>query len=98
MKAPSVEIAARTLRDVHLEDQAHAELQASSYVDLRQVRCRVHNRSLELHGQVTSFFLKQIAQVMLLRLFQNELKIVNGLVVSSVRSRTKRRTVKLGTS
>lgn len=85
MKAPSIELAVRTPRDVHLEDQARAELLASSYVDLRQITCRVHGQSLELHGQVTSYFLKQIAQSMLLRLFQNELRIVNGLSVNPQR-------------
>ncbi len=83
MCAPTIEITGRTARDMHLEDQAHAELQASSYVDLRQITCCVHGRCLELHGRVASFFLKQIAQSTLLSRFRNELKIVNGLTVGS---------------
>lgn len=44
--------------------QAAAELRRSSYVDLRQVVCEFRDGALTLSGYVSSYYLKQIAQVL----------------------------------
>jgi hypothetical protein len=51
-----------------LVEVARARLQASSYYALRTVRCTVQERVLVLNGCVSSFYLKQLAQSLLMDL------------------------------
>lgn len=64
------------------ESAAHEELRKSSYPALRKVRCRVVNRRLAISGQVSSFYLKQMAQSLLLDRFGAELVVDNQLEVT----------------
>jgi hypothetical protein len=47
-----------------LADRAEAELSASDHRELRHVRCEFQCGTLMLSGQVSSFYLKQIAQTL----------------------------------
>uniref|UniRef100_A0A7C4LLF6 BON domain-containing protein n=1 Tax=Schlesneria paludicola TaxID=360056 RepID=A0A7C4LLF6_9PLAN len=63
------------------ERMAHAELRATPYVGLHRVECRLSGCRLVLSGKVSSFFLKQVAQSVLLRRFGSGLAIENRLEV-----------------
>lgn len=65
------------------ESAAHEELWNSSFPALRKVRCRVVNRRLALSGTVSSFYLKQMAQSLLLDRFGTELDVDNQLEVTA---------------
>lgn len=65
------------------ECAAHEELRKSSFLALRKIRCRVVNRRLALSGQVSSFYLKQMAQSLLLDRFGTELEVDNQLEVTA---------------
>lgn len=70
-------------RDIHYEDQAHAELRSSAYWGLRQIECHVDGQRLKLVGKVSSYFLKQIAQALLMKRFSGTLQILNEIDVES---------------
>lgn len=68
-------------RDVHLEDQAHAELRALPYGALRRTSCQVENNCLILKGVVPTFHQKQLAQEHLQKCFGTGVSIANELQV-----------------
>ncbi|MBM4077153.1 MAG: hypothetical protein FJ267_16095 [Planctomycetes bacterium] len=70
-----------TPRDVHLMDQALAEIQTLPYPNLRDITCQVRNDELILYGQVESFFQKQFVQERLRLCLGNEVAIKNELRV-----------------
>jgi len=45
-----------------VQAEAHSRLRNSGYQELRLVSCDFHEGVLTLRGQVSSFFLKQVAQ------------------------------------
>jgi len=51
-----------------LVELVYRELRASPYPDMRRLTCRLQEGQLVLQGRVRSFFLKQMAQVMAVRL------------------------------
>ncbi len=70
------------LRDVHLTDQALAELLSLPYGSLRQVTCRVQDNHVLLTGTVPSFYQKQLAQERLRKCLGTSVSISNELHVS----------------
>ncbi|HTN02647.1 hypothetical protein [Planctellipticum variicoloris] len=69
--------------EISSESAAREELWKSSFPALRKVRCRVVDRRLALSGQVPSFYLKQMAQSLLLDRFGTELEVDNQLEVTA---------------
>src|SRR5438445_741437 len=45
-----------------LEEVACTRLRQSAYLELRRVTCSVQNKVLRLHGYVSSYYLRQMAQ------------------------------------
>jgi BON domain len=56
--------------DRALHHQVRRTLRGTGYAALQQIDCRVENGIVELSGEVPSFYVKQIAQVVLLALKQ----------------------------
>ena len=63
-------------RDRAFETQARAELRKSSYYSVRQVSCDVCQRVVMLSGRVPSFYMKQMAQTIVLCLLEGEGRLV----------------------
>jgi hypothetical protein len=61
---------------------ATAELQRSSYPEIRQVVCEVHDNVLRLRGSVPTYFHKQVAQASLMKRISGSPRIENQLKVS----------------
>lgn len=55
-------------RDRHLQAAAREALSNSPYSQLRQLDCQVDSGVVEITGTVATFYLKQLAQVALMRL------------------------------
>lgn len=70
----------RRRQDVELEIKFEQALQESAYREVRNVRCRCEAGEVKLLGEVSSFYLKQMAQKALQQLGKVP-KIVNQLVV-----------------
>ena len=51
-----------------VQAEAHSRLRNSGYHELRLVSCDFHEGVLTLRGQVSSFYLKQVAQELIRRL------------------------------
>ena len=68
-------------RDRAIETQARAKLQKSSYYSVRQVSCDVCQCVVMLSGRVPSFYMKQMAQSVVLHLLEGRLVIDNQLEV-----------------
>jgi hypothetical protein len=64
-----------------LEDQIRSELGASAYACVRGVACRVRDGVLTLHGQVPTYFHKQVAQTLVLQRLSRSVNIDNQLRV-----------------
>jgi osmotically-inducible protein OsmY len=64
---PITEIAA-SRSDERLRTAATRRLGAAGYGELRQIRVTARNGVIELHGCVSSFYLKQVAQTVVLNL------------------------------
>lgn len=64
-------------------DQAQAALRGASYAGLKQVTCRLFGDSLVLSGSVQSFFLKQLAQTLVLKYCSPVLVVENHLNVAA---------------
>lgn len=60
---------------------AAASLRDASYAELRQVECRWEQDRLVLVGTVTSFYLKQLAQTILLNQWGSEIQLDNRVEV-----------------
>ena len=58
-----------------------AELEQTSYPELKRIHCEVHGDVLRMTGSVSSFFHKQVAQESLLNRFRGQLRIENELEV-----------------
>ncbi len=67
-------------RDSSIATRAEAVLKRSRYRELGTVHCYVEDGALVLVGQVSSYFLKQMAQALLRRVI-GSLKIENELEV-----------------
>ena len=64
-----------------VQAEAHSRLRNSGYHELRLVSCDFHEGVLTLRGQVSSFYLKQVAQELIRRLdgaeeINNHLEVV----------------------
>lgn len=68
-------------REVHLMDQALAELQAIPYGSFRQVNCRMEDHVAILSGRVSTFYQKQLAQERLRQCLGTGFQIRNELHV-----------------
>lgn len=72
------------LNSLSLIDRAEdvrVELRASRYSEVRRVECDEYDGYLVLTGNVSSFYLKQIAQSLLFQRFGYSLPLVNDLRV-----------------
>jgi hypothetical protein len=69
-----------------IEESAHAELTRCGYAELRRVRCEHHEGVLTLRGTVPSYYLKQIAQSVMLKRFDGTIVVNNRLAVTSHRA------------
>ncbi|REK09948.1 MAG: BON domain-containing protein [Planctomycetota bacterium] len=58
----------RSERDRHLQAAAREALDNSSYGQLRQLDCHVDGGVVQITGTVATFYLKQLAQVAIMRL------------------------------
>jgi hypothetical protein len=58
----------RCLEDESLRTAALARLRSSGYAGLRRLRCEVRDAAIIVHGVVPSYYLKQVAQAVILRL------------------------------
>ena len=65
-------------------DSARGRLSRSCYRQIRQVTCRYHEGVLFLHGQLSSYYLKQIAQETV-RDLEGVEEIVNYIEVACTR-------------
>jgi hypothetical protein len=65
-----------------LAEEARAEFQASSYHELHRVECQPKDGCLVITATVSSYYLKQMAQSLLVRRFGNAFPIVNDLQVA----------------
>ena len=61
-------------------EAARERLQHSCYPQLRQVTCHFHEGALILHGQLPSYYLKQLAQEAVMELGGVE-EIINRIAV-----------------
>lgn len=64
-----------------LVEIAEATLQAAPYAELRQVHCQMDGDRLVLLGSVPNFYLKQLAQTMLLNQCGTTVSLENRLKV-----------------
>jgi osmotically-inducible protein OsmY len=67
-----------------LRSSVLAALRASGYRVLRNIDCEVHGDSVTLSGVVPSFYLKQVAQAVALRI-ERVREVVNAVEVVSTR-------------
>lgn len=67
-------------RASEIEHHAQRALGKSPYVELRRVGCRFDDGILTLEGQVTSFYLKQVAQTVV-RQIDGVHQVINHLQV-----------------
>lgn len=63
-------VTCRAAKDEHSCREVELILRASSHCELRQVTCRFQNGTATLTGQVSSYYLKQIAQTIVHQLPQ----------------------------
>jgi osmotically-inducible protein OsmY len=49
-------------QDIQLADRVTRALRQTGYSALRQIKVAIHRRAVRLSGQVSSYYLKQIAQ------------------------------------
>jgi len=63
------------------EQELKAALQSGSWPELRSVSCRILEQRIVLSGQVPSFYLKQVAQSLILDQAQHTLILENRLEV-----------------
>jgi hypothetical protein len=64
------------------EQELKATLERGSRPELRSVICRVSGKQIILSGQVSSFYLKQVAQSLILDRVRHTLMLENRLEVS----------------
>ena len=69
--------------DRSLASAAEKLLQESSYYALRNISCDQRNGTLILHGRVTSYYMKQMAQVLIRKInpengIDNRLEVVDA--------------------
>lgn len=69
-----------------IESQAHAELRNSAYAPVRHVSCEFHEGVLTMRGQLPSYYLKQIAQSVLLHRLEGTAVINNRVEVVAERA------------
>jgi osmotically-inducible protein OsmY len=79
---PNVKSPPRPAPDVRLKNIVTSELHASGYRPLIFVECYVHEGLVILSGSVPSFYLKQIAQTVVMKIdgvngIENELRVEN---------------------
>ena len=60
----------RGTRDGSIRENVNRVLHESGYAPLRCIQCEVSNGVVELTGNVPSFYVKQLAQAVVLRLEQ----------------------------
>jgi osmotically-inducible protein OsmY len=65
----------------HLESLVRADLRRSSYDEVGRVNCTLHDHVLTLTGRVSSYYLKQVAQRIVLDRLEGIAAIVNELQV-----------------
>ena len=77
-----VSVPALRQRECSIEGLANAKLRNCSYYPVRCVECHVRGHVLTLEGHVPSYFLKQVAQTVLLRELEEAVVIDNRLEVA----------------
>jgi hypothetical protein len=81
-QAGHIKLDAPLYRDV-IENEARAALRDCPYESVRSLDCCVSHDALVLSGQVTSFYLKQIAQTIVARRLNGAARIENRVEVQS---------------
>ncbi len=76
---------------IDLQSRAQASLQTSRYSEVQKTTCKCHHGVLYLQGEVTSFYLKQIAQTMLMNV-PGVTHIINTIHVQPTHTRRNDRT------
>jgi osmotically-inducible protein OsmY len=76
---------ARPTNALGTEEAAVRRLRDSAYLELRRVNCTVENKILRLHGCVSSYYIRQLAQTMLKGLegvegIDNQLEVIQRRV------------------
>jgi len=69
------------LASCNREQDVLTVLRQASHPALRKVTCRITEHRLVLRGRVPSFYLKQLAQGLLMRQFGSSLRVENELIV-----------------
>jgi osmotically-inducible protein OsmY len=69
-------------QDISIRHQVHRALRMCSYAGLCQVRFRIDGATVRLHGTVSTFYLKQVAQEAVGKLNGVE-RVVNQIVVAA---------------
>jgi hypothetical protein len=87
MALTAVNGAMRTDRNAHHERAVRAVLRDSPYTLLRRVHCYVIDCRIVLCGTVPSYYLKQVAQCLLLKRFGAEFRVENRLKVKLRRTK-----------
>src|ERR1700733_9630507 len=67
----------------HLESLVRADLRQAPYTELGRVTCILRDGALILNGSVSSYYLKQIAQRIVLDRLERRATVVNELEVES---------------
>jgi hypothetical protein len=67
----------------HLETLVRADLRQASYSKLGRVTCTLRDGVLTLNGRVSSYYLKQIAQRIVLDRLEGRATVANKLEVES---------------
>jgi osmotically-inducible protein OsmY len=80
IRLPAKPTCVRTSAEVALIERARARLQADSH-RLGKVSCDYHRGALRLRGEVPTYYLKQVAQSLLLSV-SGDHRIQNELIVS----------------
>jgi hypothetical protein len=66
----------------HLESLIRADLRRSAYDEVGRVTCTLDDRVLTLSGRVSSYYLKQVAQRIVLDRLEGTVTVVNELQVT----------------
>lgn len=79
---PVVDLPQTPARDVRIESSVKSELHSSGYRSLREIDCHVHEDMVILSGIVPSFYMKQIAQTVVMKIdgvngIENRLRVEN---------------------
>lgn len=79
---PTVDSPRAMTRDERLQNSVISELHASAYRPIQTIECHVHEDLVILSGRVPSFYIKQVAQTVVMKIagvksIENRLRVEN---------------------